>query len=273
MALESHSRQALGEEVGGLALARYFEELDLMRSCQLAHPVYACVYVFGALVHTRALDEKDARIIVLHDEGRPCLWVSEHFHDVTEIHSIECTLRHTVEFAFCAADCRDGLTFGCPHHHGAGEHDGVAADAAPVLCACVICIRASCDLISTYVLAHGERGWIGGIPAICDATVARTCEVAQHAFDGRDVCRTWIVHEARALVHGKAAVSASEACEIHTAPTHCCAGSCGPLLGHADGVEGSLRARDAYSPRKAWPLACTHAFESVSRCRCSIFPA
>jgi len=64
MALESHSRQALGEEVGGLVLARYFEELDLMRSCQLAHPVYACVYVFGALVHTRALDEKDARITV-----------------------------------------------------------------------------------------------------------------------------------------------------------------------------------------------------------------
>ena len=80
MALENHSRQALGEEVGGLALARYFEELDLMRSCQLAHPVYACVYVFGALVHTRAFDEENACVIVLRDESRPCLGISEHFH-------------------------------------------------------------------------------------------------------------------------------------------------------------------------------------------------
>ena len=83
MALEGHTGQSFGEEVGRLVLARYFEELDLMRSCQLAHPVDACVYVFGALIHTRAFDEEDAGVIVLRDESRPCLGISEQFHYAT----------------------------------------------------------------------------------------------------------------------------------------------------------------------------------------------
>ena len=125
-------------------------------------------------------------------------------------------MRDAIEFTFGAADGRDGLTFGCPRDHGTREHDGISTDATTILGASMICISACGDGVGSNVLAHVTGTDVWCVAAIRDTSVASAGEIAQDAFDCRDMWRAGIMHEACALIDCEAAVSTGEAGEIHT---------------------------------------------------------
>jgi len=78
VALESHSRQTLGEDVRRLILTCDLIEfhLRLVSRSEFPDSTDASVDMLGARIHTTSFDEKDACIVILRYEGRRRLQIS-----------------------------------------------------------------------------------------------------------------------------------------------------------------------------------------------------
>jgi len=83
MALESHSRQTLSEDVHRLILTCDLIELHLrlVSRSEFSDSMNTSVNMLGACIHATPFDEEDTCIVILRYEGRRRLLISQKFHD------------------------------------------------------------------------------------------------------------------------------------------------------------------------------------------------
>ena len=102
MLLKCWSRQRFGEYIRWLILASHFVKLDFAWLWEFLDAINTSINVLGPIIHAWTLDQEDACIIILCDWSRERLSVSHHFHDSAQIHTVKCTLWHTVKFTLGA---------------------------------------------------------------------------------------------------------------------------------------------------------------------------
>ena len=87
MALESHSRQSLGEDVCWLILASDLVDIHsrLVSRSKFPDSMEASINMLGTCIHSTLFDEEDTCIVVL----RYCLLISQKLHNPPEIHTME----------------------------------------------------------------------------------------------------------------------------------------------------------------------------------------
>ena len=91
MTLISHSRQSLGEDACRLILICDLVELHfkLVSCSKFPDSMDTSVSMLGACIHATPFDEEDTCIVVLRDESRRRLLISQKLHDPPQINAIE----------------------------------------------------------------------------------------------------------------------------------------------------------------------------------------
>jgi len=91
MALESHARQSLGEDVCWLILTSDLVEIHsrLFSRSKFPDSMEASINMLGTCIHSTPFEEENTRVVVLCSESRCCLLISQKLHNPPEIHNME----------------------------------------------------------------------------------------------------------------------------------------------------------------------------------------
>ena len=147
MALESHSRQSLGEDVCRLILICDLVEIyfRLVSRSKFPDSMNASVNMLGACIHATPFDEENT----CRYDSRRRLLIFQKLQNPPEIQAIERALRHAVELAFRAANGGHWLTLRRPCYYCPSEHDGTSTDTPAIIGSSMICICADRELVQS----------------------------------------------------------------------------------------------------------------------------